>query len=131
MSRFVERPARPWLAAALGIAAILGGCSDIYYDRRETVLFGADNAVAANAAVQTIEPWPRASAVRTAPANGERVAAAIARYRTGRVYVPLGNDTMSASQLQQQQAQQQGQESTQSSQGGGGASSGASGIPVK
>jgi hypothetical protein len=130
MSRCADRPDRPWLAVALGLGAILGGCSDIYYDRRETVLFGADDAVAANAAVQTIEPWPRASAVRTAPANGETVAAAIARYRTGRVYVPLGNDTTSASQ-QQQQAQGQSQQAAQPSQGGGAAASSSSGIPVK
>jgi hypothetical protein len=128
MYRFAERPAMRALAAIIGFGAILGGCSDIYYDRRETVLFGADNAVAANAAVQTIDPWPRASADRHASANGERVAAAIARYRTGRVFIPVGNGTSSSYQQQQQQQQQQPQ--SQQAPGSGAVSTG-NGIPVK
>ena len=130
MHRFAERPRA--LAAIIGFAAIVGGCSDIYYDRRETVLFGADNAVAANEAVQTIDPWPRASANRNAPANGEVVAAAIARYRTGRVFIPVGNGTSSSYQHMQQQQQQQQQQQPQSQQApGSGAVSAGNGIPVK
>src|ERR1700733_2104917 len=81
------------VAAAVGLGAVLAGCSDLYYDRRETILFGADNAVASNNAVQTIDPWPPGSANRRAPANGAVVAAAIARYKTGKVYSPHGNGT--------------------------------------
>jgi hypothetical protein len=107
MRRSAEYPAKRALAAVIGLGAIVGGCSDIYYDRRETVLFGADNAVAANIAVQTVDPWPPGSANRNASTNGEVVAAAIERYRTGRVFMPMGNGTSSSYQQQQQQQQQQ------------------------
>jgi hypothetical protein len=107
MRRSAEYPAKRALAAIIGLGAIVGGCSDIYYDRRETVLFGADNAVAANIAVQTVDPWPPGSANRNASTNGEVVAAAIERYRTGRVFMPMGNGTSSSYQQQQQQQQQQ------------------------
>jgi hypothetical protein len=107
MRRSAEYPGKRALAAIIGLGAIVGGCSDIYYDRRETVLFGADNAVAANNAVQTVDPWPPRSANRNASTNGEVVAAAIERYRTGRVFMPMGNGTSSSYQQQQQQQQQQ------------------------
>jgi hypothetical protein len=123
------------VAATVGLGAVLAGCSDLYYDRRETILFGADNAVASNIAVQTIDPWPPGSASRRAPANGERVAAAIRRYRTGRVFTPIGNGT-SSTYLQQQQLQQQMSQdpppaaSTGAGSGAGGISMGA-GAQVK
>ena len=123
MRRSAEYPAKRALAAIIGLGAIVGGCSDIYYDRRETVLFGADNAVAANNAVQTVDPWPRGSANRNASTNGQVVAAAIERYRTGRVFIPIGNGTSSS--YQQQQQQQGAQQSQQApSAGAGSASSG-------
>ena len=123
------------VATAVGLGAVLAGCSDLYYDRRETILFGADNAVASNNAVQTIDPWSPGSANRRAPANGERVAAAIKRYRTGRVLTPIGNGT-SSTYLQQQQLQQQMTQdppaaaSTGTGSGAGGISTGA-GAQVK
>jgi hypothetical protein len=117
------------VAAALGLGAMLAGCSDIYYDRRETVLFGADNAVASNIAVQTVDPWPPASANRNIPGNGQRVEAAVQRYRTGRVTPPQGTGTSSSS-YQQQQQQQQPQLSQQPA-GSGGASTGSNGIPLQ
>jgi len=113
------------VAAAVGLATILAACSDIYYDRRETVLFGADDAVAANKAVQTVDPWPPGSADRSAPGNGPRVAAAIARYRTGKVYPPQGNGTSASYSQQPQQSQQSGQ-----GQGAGAVSTDA-GVPAK
>jgi hypothetical protein len=97
------------VAAVVGFGTILAACSDIYYDRRETVLFGADDAVASNIAVQTIDPWPPGSANRHVPGNGARVAAAITRYRTGKVYPPQGNGTSSTAYQQQSQQTQQGQ----------------------
>ncbi len=103
MPRSVDVLATPVVIATVGLGTILTGCSDIYYDRRESILFGANDAVASNAAVQTINPWPPSSADRRAPANGERVAAAIRRYRTGRVFIPIGNATSSSYQQQQQQ----------------------------
>jgi hypothetical protein len=116
------------IAAAVGLATMLAACSDIYYDRRETVLFGADDAVAANKAVQTIDPWPRQSADRNVPGNGALVAAAITRYRTGKVYPPRGNGTSTSYSPQSQQSQQ----TQQSGQGqASGAASTDSGIPTK
>ena len=125
MRRLIERPVTGAIAAALGLGAMLAGCSDLYFDRRETILFGAEDAVAANIAVQTRDPWPPASANRSAPANGERVAAAIARYRTGRVFMPIGTGTSSSyqqqQQLQQAQQMQQQQQAASSASGGAGA----------
>jgi hypothetical protein len=103
MRRSVDTLAARTVAAIVGLGLVMAGCSDIYYDRRENILFGADDALASNMAVQTIDPWPPASADRRAPANGERVAAAIKRYRTGRVFIPIGNATSSSYQQQQQQ----------------------------
>jgi hypothetical protein len=71
--------------AALVSTLFLGACTDMYLDRRDTVSFGAGDAVAANKAIQTIDPWP-AYAGRTEIAyDGERAAAAAERYRTNKV----------------------------------------------
>jgi len=120
MRRFADRLAKRGLAAVIGLGAVISGCSDIYYDRRETVLFGADNAVAANSAVQTVDPWPPGSSNRNASTNGQVVAAAIERYRTGRVFIPIGNGTSSS--YQQQQQQQQGAQQSQQAPSAGAAS---------
>jgi hypothetical protein len=82
-------------SAVLTLGCLLAGCSDLYFDRRETVTFGAGDAVAANAIQQTIDPWPRASANRDFSTNGARAAGAIARYRTGKIIEPLGTSTSS------------------------------------
>ena len=125
MRRSIERLAARPIAAVVGLGTILAGCSDLYYDRRETILFGADDAVASNIAVQTIDPWPPGSADRRAPANGERVAAAIKRYRTGRVFTPIGNSTSTSYQQQQQLQQQMTQDPQPTAASGSGSSSGA------
>ena len=54
-------------AAVLVSAALLGGCSDIYYDRRETVALGADDHIASNMATQMVDPWPRYVGDTSAP----------------------------------------------------------------
>ena len=56
-------PARAAIAA-LVLGAMLGGCSDIYLDRRETYSFGAGDAPKSNVIAQTIDPWSPASANR-------------------------------------------------------------------
>lgn len=76
------------IGAGVMLAAMLAGCSDIYYDRRDTVSFGADDAVATALAAQTIDPWPRESANRHIAANGVVVQSAVERYRTCQVIVP-------------------------------------------
>ncbi|MEF2073085.1 hypothetical protein [Consotaella aegiceratis] len=41
----------------LGAVVLMGGCTD-YIDRRDSVSFGAGNAMEANIAIQTIDPFP-------------------------------------------------------------------------
>ena len=91
-----DRPFRAGtIAPALLMAALLGACSDIYYDRREGVSFQAGNAVASNVAVETVDPWPAAAANRKIAGNGQLVQGAIERYRTNKVVPPQGTGTSS------------------------------------
>jgi len=69
--------------AALGVS--LGGCSDLYFDRRETITLGAGDAIAANEAQQVVDPWPPYSGNPNIAFNGQRMQAAIERYRQGKV----------------------------------------------
>jgi len=84
------------VAGAVLLASALTGCSDIYYDRRETVSFAAADSVASAQAVQVIDPWPAAAYERNIASNGPRVAGAIERYRTGRIIPPKGTGTSSS-----------------------------------
>jgi hypothetical protein len=131
MRRSVEMPVVHAVTVLIGLGIILAGCSDIYYDRRESILFGADDAVASNMATQTIDPWPSSSANRRAPANGERVAAAIKRYRTGRVFIPIGNATSSSYQQQQQQQQMMSLDPQPATSSGAGTGAVPTGIGVQ
>jgi hypothetical protein len=69
------------------LAAGLAGCMHAedpvtqYIQRSDKVTLSAGNANEANIAIQMIDPWPRASADRRIPANGERMAGAYERYR--------------------------------------------------
>jgi hypothetical protein len=101
----------------LSASGLLAGCSDIYYDRRETVSKGAADAVASNLAVQTIDPWPRNVANQNIAMNGDRAALAIDRYRHGRVIPPGSTGTSSAGYSAQQQQQPQAAASPTSSAG--------------
>jgi hypothetical protein len=85
------------LSAVLVFSSVLAGCSDLYYDRRETVSFGAGDASATGAALQTIDPWPPGSENRDFSTNGPRMAGAIERYRNGRIIQPQGTSTSSVS----------------------------------
>ena len=71
-----SRSATKAIAAAALLGAMLGGCSDIYFDRRETVSLDAGDAMATNRVTQMIDPWPAASANRNIAFNGERMQAA-------------------------------------------------------
>ncbi|HEY2135817.1 MAG TPA: hypothetical protein VGH49_08000 [Xanthobacteraceae bacterium] len=84
---------RKVVVVAVLLGSVLAGCSDLYYDRRETVTFAADEAVASAQATQIIDPWPAAAANRAHTSNGARVAGAIERYRTGQIIEPKGTDT--------------------------------------
>ena len=70
-------------AFAVGLA----GCNHLednitqYTQRTDKVTLSAGNANASNVAIHMVDPWPRASADRRIPANGERMAGAYERYR--------------------------------------------------
>jgi hypothetical protein len=70
--------------AAVLFGAMLGGCSDLYWDRRDTVAFYSGDAPASNIAIHTIDPWPPAAAKRRLTANGELMQKAAERYRTNK-----------------------------------------------
>lgn len=85
-------------AALLGATLIgLGGCSDIYFDHRDSVSLSAGDAVAANKVAQMVDPWPPESRDRNIPGNGQRTRAAVERYRENRVTAPTSSTTSSAS----------------------------------
>jgi len=75
--------------AAVVLTGALCGCSEMYFDHREGVSLGAGDAVAANEAMQTIDPWPARSANPNIAANGQRMQSAVERYRTNIVTQPV------------------------------------------
>jgi hypothetical protein len=52
-----------------------------YFQRTEGVMVGAGDAKEANAAAQTVDPWPPQVRNRRIPANGPRMTGAIERYQ--------------------------------------------------
>jgi hypothetical protein len=74
---------------ALAASCALSGCSDIYFDRRETIVPSAGNAMAVNQITMMVDPWPPHSANRNIAFNGERMAGAVERYRTRNVIRPM------------------------------------------
>ena len=81
------------LVLSLLLGATLGGCSDIYFDRRDTISLASGEAMAANRATMIIDPWPVASGRNNIAYNGEKAAVAAERYRTGRVIPPVNATT--------------------------------------
>jgi hypothetical protein len=87
-----------------GLGMMLAGCSDLYFDRRETVALGADDHIGSNRVAQMIDPWPRDVGRREIAFNGEKMQNAVERYRTGRVIAPVNVTTSSTAYQQAQQA---------------------------
>jgi hypothetical protein len=87
---------------ALVIAATLaaGGCSDIYFDRRETVALGADDHIAVNRVAQMVDPWPYHVANKNLAFNGDRMQGAAERYRRHEIVRPVSPVTSSMTQQQ-------------------------------
>jgi hypothetical protein len=85
--------------AAVLLATMLGGCSDLYWDRRDTIAFWAGDAPASNIAIHTIDPWPPAAAKRRLTANGELMQKAAERYRTNKTTPlrPIGTSSVQSS----------------------------------
>jgi hypothetical protein len=71
------------LAAAALFALSTAACTD-YVERRETIAAHAGNAVAANRAIHTIDPWPPGSSRTEIEVSGRRVVDAIDRYEAPR-----------------------------------------------
>lgn len=85
------------------LGAMLGGCSEYYFDRRDTITLYSGDAVATNRVTQMIDPWPVASGRRNIAYSGEKAATAAERYRTGRVIPPVNATTSSAPYVAAQQ----------------------------
>ena len=90
------------LSAVVALGAVLGGCSDIYYDRRETVALGADDHIAANRVVQMVDPWPRDVGNKNIAFNGQRMQVAVECYRYNKVIPPVSAITTSVAEQQMQ-----------------------------
>src|SRR5215211_668849 len=84
----------------LAFVATLGGCADIYYDRRDAVSLHAGDAIEANKVAHIIDPWPKAAANRNIEYDGQRMQRASERYRTNRT-TPLQTTSTSSVQYQQ------------------------------
>jgi hypothetical protein len=78
-------------AAAATLGALLAGCSDpgLYLDRRDSIGFGAGDAIAANKVEQMYDPWPPHSGNTNIGYTGQRAASAVERFRTSTVTQPI------------------------------------------
>jgi hypothetical protein len=101
------------IIAVVAMATAVAGCSEIYFDRRETVSLGAGDALAINKATQTIDPWSPASANNRIAANGMLMQAAQDRYNRGKVITPV-LPTQASKDYQSAQANAAGSQSATS-----------------
>jgi hypothetical protein len=92
MSRPGINGARRGIAAALLLSALLAGCSDVYFDRRDTIALGGGDAVASNQVAQMVDPWPAHSNDKNLTFNGERMQRAVQCYRIDKVTPPVDLD---------------------------------------
>jgi hypothetical protein len=108
------------IATAVTLLALLAGCSDLYFDRRDALALGAGDAVAANAIEQMVDPWPAHSGNTAIPGDGNKVQAAVERYRRNKVTQPV--DSMAAVSPNTPSSAQSGPSSSGSSSSTGQAS---------
>lgn len=88
-----------------------------YTQRADAITLTAGNAQEVNTRIQAVDPWPRYVSNTRIPANGERMARAVERYRLNRAAPPpLPLQTTSSAV------------SAASGGGGGGASAGVAGT---
>jgi hypothetical protein len=92
MSRPGINGARRGVAAAALFGMLLAGCSDVYFDRRDTIALGGGDAVAANQVEQMVDPWPPNSNNKNLTFNGERMQRAVQCYRIDKVTPPVDLD---------------------------------------
>lgn len=84
------------LTAALAVTAMLTGCADIYFDRRDTIELSTGDALRSNQVVHMIDPWPAHSANRNIAFDGQKMQSAVERYRTNKVIRPVNATTSNA-----------------------------------
>jgi hypothetical protein len=77
------------IAAVVVIASAVAGCSEMYFDRRQTIALGAGDAIATNKVTQMVDPWPAASANNNIAFNGQLMQSAQDRYNRGKVITPV------------------------------------------
>jgi len=114
-----SRSATSAFTAAMLLGAMLGGCSENYLDRRDTVTLHSGEAMAANRVTHTIDPWPPGSGNRNFAYNGERAAAASERYRTGKIIAPVSALTSTSYGQAAPQPQSNNQPAPPANSGGG------------
>jgi hypothetical protein len=100
------RPSSKAIVLTVLFASFLSGCSDIYYDRRETISVVSGEAMAANRVTHMIDPWPAVSGRREIAYSGERMQMAHERYRTGCITKPINATTSSTGYAQDAQQTQ-------------------------
>jgi len=83
----------PAILIGIMLGLMLGGCSDIYWDRRDSVSLAAGDAVAINKVTLMTDPWPPASANKDIAFSGDRMQCAVERYRIHRVLPPATGAT--------------------------------------
>ncbi len=66
-------------ASVIALVMACGACSDILA-RRDTIAYSAGNAIAANRAIQIIDPYPRRSFIRGQSTDGVKAQQAQRRY---------------------------------------------------
>jgi hypothetical protein len=79
------------------VAVTAGGCAADqiydphgYLDRRDSIELSAGDANASNIAVQMVDPWPHYAGNKNIAYNGQRMQAAVQRYRNNQVIPPQG-----------------------------------------
>ncbi len=108
MSKTISSTIRRVLAAggALVLCASLGACIDEeHYLHHDMVSSHAGDAIAVNAATQTIDPWPKESKNSKIDVDGKRLALGVERYQANKSIEPRGLNNPSAPPQQQQQQQ--------------------------
>lgn len=84
---------------SLPLFAGLAACFDEeHYTRRDFVTGGAGNAVAANQAIQTIDPWPKEAKNTDIQVDGKRLGTAVVRYQQNKSLPPRGLNTTTVSE---------------------------------
>jgi hypothetical protein len=81
----------------LPLAGAVAGCANDhvydphgYLDRRDSIELTAGDANASNIAMQMVDPWPRYAGNKNIAYNGQRMQAAVERYRNNQVIPPRG-----------------------------------------